>query len=383
VAGRRRRPLAALRMLLTAPVRTLGQAPMIRRVSYYLRRAGGGLDPHFFRALGLAVLGFVAIAAFGVTVLEPEKRSLAGLGGSLYWAVTTVIGSGDSSYVTSPGGFVLGWVLAFFGVAIVAALTAATVGLVIDFLLKEGQGMNAAGYRDHVVVCGWNTTSRELVSELTSDEFHVKVVLIHEAEHNPAGDGVYFVRGDCTSADDLARAGIAEAAAAIVCPSAATNEADMRSILTVLAIESIAPQVRTVAEVNNPAHVEHFRRAGVDEVLVTPRLASRLLARSALYPGLTGLVADIVSGGDGSELYAVLLPDDYAGLGVDECSARLRAEHHATLLSVTRGTTAHTNPPADLRLEAGDTLVVVAEELGDLVPAESAAPVVALTSATA
>ena len=59
----------------------------------------------------------------------------------------------------------------------------------------------------------------------------------------------------------------------------------MHSILTIMAIESMAPQVRTVAEVNNPRHVEHFRRARADEILVTSRLASRLLARSALYPG--------------------------------------------------------------------------------------------------
>ncbi len=70
----------------------------------------------------------------------------------------------------------------------------------------------------------------------------------------------------------------------------------MRSILAVMAIESIAPEVRTVVEANNPMHVDHFRRADADEILVTSRLASRLLARSALYPGLTELVTDIVSG---------------------------------------------------------------------------------------
>ena len=91
-----------------------------------------------------------------------------------------------------------------------------------------------------------------------------------------------------------------------------------------MAIESVAPGVRTVAEVNNPRHEPHFRRADVDELLVTSKLASHLLARSALYPGLTGLVTDIVSGGEGSELYRITLPDDYIGLSIDEVAARLR-----------------------------------------------------------
>jgi voltage-gated potassium channel len=146
----------------------------------------------------------------------------------------------------------------------------------------------------------------------------------------------------------------------------------MRSILVVLAIESIAPDVRTVAEVNNPAHVNHFKRADVDELLVTSRLTAHLLARSSLYPGLTNLVSDIVSGGDGSELYRVALPADYAGLTIDDLSVRLRSDHRATLLAVNRNGSTHVNPPAGFRLERYDNVVVVAESLGTLAPLEDA-----------
>ena len=139
-----------------------------------------------------------------------------------------------------------------------------------------------------------------------------------------------------------------------------------------MAIESIAPQVRTVVEVNNPKHVEHFRRAHADEILVTSRLASRLLARSALYPGLAELVTDIVSGGEGCELYRVELPDEYVGLDLDDLSARLRREHSATLLAVSRDGQTLVNPPSDFRLPRGDTAVVVAESLGELHPLEPA-----------
>lgn len=352
------------------PLRVLFAAPLFRRVGFHAKRIGAQMDRHFFTSLLTAVIGFVVIAAVAVTVLEEDKLNIAGFGNSFYWAITTVIGSGDASYVASPGGFVVGWLLAFFGVAMVAAMTGAIVGFVIDYLLKEGQGMGAAGYTDHIVVCGWNETARDLIEELKGDEFTTKVVVLHDAERNPAGEGVYFVRGDITSTDDLERCGIREASSAIVFPANRSNESDMRSILAVMAIESIAPQVRTVVEANNPMHVPHFRRAEADEILVTSQLASRLLARSALYPGLSELVTDIVSGGDGSELYRVALPDDYVGLSVDELSTRLRGEHRATLLAVTREGRSMTNPPADFRLQRGDDAVVVAEGLGDLRPLE-------------
>jgi voltage-gated potassium channel len=123
-----------------------------------------------------------------------------------------------------------------------------------------------------------------------------------------------------------------------------------------------------VAEVNNPRHEPHFQRAEVDELLVTSKIASHLLARSALYPGQSSIVTDIVSGGEGSELYRITLPDDYIGLSIDAVVTRLRSDHRATLLSVNRGGRAFVNPPADLVLEPGDDAVVIAESLGDLAP---------------
>ena len=353
--------------MLPSRLTALFNVPLLRRVAFHAKRISAQVDRHFFVSLLTAVLAFVVAATLLVSAFE-NKLTLGGTGNTLHWAITTVIGSGDASYVTSPGGFIIGWLLAFFGVALVATMTGAVVGFVIDFLLKEGQGMGAAGFRDHIVVCGWNTTARDLIEELRTDEYKTKVVLLHDSERSPAGDGVYFVRGDITSEEDLRRAGIAEADSAIVFPANATNEADMRSILCVMAIESVAPGVRTVVEANNPAHVDHFRRARADEVLVTSRLASRLLARSALYPGLSELVTDLVSGGEGSELYRIAIPEEMCGLTVDDFSARLRADHNATLLAVSRKGHVSTNPATDFKMQPGDDAVVVAESLGTLAP---------------
>ena len=119
-------------------------------------------------------------------------------------------------------------------------------------------------------------------------------------------------------------------------------------------------------EVNNPDHVPRFRRANVNEIMVTSKLATHLLARSAMYPGLSELVTDIVSGGEGSELYRVGLPIDYVGLSVVELASKLRTEHRATLLAISRDGTTLSNPGPDFLVAAEDDLVVVAESLGDL-----------------
>ncbi|HKY47444.1 MAG TPA: NAD-binding protein [Acidimicrobiia bacterium] len=337
-------------------------APMIRRIGWHLRRIHTNLDAKFYRSLFIGLTITLALAALAVTVFERDV-DIASFGQSFYWALTTVIGAGDSGYVSSPVGWVVSWLLNLFGVGIVAAMTGALVGFVIDFLLKEGQGMGAAGFSDHVVVCGWNSTARDLIDELKSDDYGSNIVLIDSAERNPAGDGVYFIRGDGVNDDDLRRAGITTARAAIICPKDGTDDADMHSILIGLAIESLAPEVRTVVEVNNPKHVEHFKRADVDEVLVTSKLASRLLARTALHPGLGDLVTDMVSGGVGSELYRIPVPERLTGRSVLEVASLLLQFNDATLLAVARNGSVLANPGAQFMLVPGDEMVLMAESM--------------------
>jgi len=344
-------------------------SPLVRRVAWHVRRVAGSLDRRFFLTLVEGIVGFVLVAAILITLFE-KPWTFESIFDSFNWGIATVLGQGDSGFVTSPAGRAVGWLLILFGVAMLGMITGALVAMVIDFLLKEGQGLGASGFKDHIVVCGWNSTARDLIDELRGDDYKQRVVLLADVDKNPGGNGIYFVHGDTTNSEDLDRAGISEAGAAIVFPVDSSDEADMHSILTIMAIKAVAPGVRTVSEVNNPRHEPHFRRAEVDELLVTSKVASHLLARSALYPGLTAIVTDIVSGGEGSELYRVTLPDEYHGLSIDEVAARLRNDHQATLLSVNRGGKAFVNPHADFRLEVGDDAIVVAESLGTLAPLE-------------
>ncbi len=343
----------------------------VRRAAWHLKRVTKQVEGGFFRSLFGGLLVILLLTALIIWAFETD-RGLVDLGASLYWAATMALGQGDASFASGPVGWVMGWLMGLFGVAIVATITGALVGFMIDFLLKEGQGMGASGYTNHIVVCGWNATARNLIQELRNDEYGGRVVLVCEAEKSPAGDGVYFVRGSDTSDSDLKRAGIENARSAVICPRDGSDEADMHSILVVLAIEALAPAVRTIVEVNNPLHATHFRRTSVDEFLITSKLSSRLLARSAMYPGLSELVTDIVSGGEGSELYRVGLPEECIDRPIDEASAWLRRNCSATLLAVSRSGVTHTNPSYDFVLTAGDDLVVLAEGLGRLKPSAAA-----------
>ena len=136
-----------------------------------------------------------------------------------------------------------------------------------------------------IVICGWNSTALELIENCVPTSTRSRSSCCTTPRKNPRG-GVYFVHGGAASAEDLERAGIKHASSAIICPTDTSGGADMRTLLIVLAIEDIAPGVRTVmVEVNNPRHLPHFNRTRRRDPGAS-RLASRLQARTALYPGL-------------------------------------------------------------------------------------------------
>lgn len=364
------RVLRLVRLLRVAPILAAAgglEVPLLRRLRWHLLRTWEQLDLRPARAALLTTVTVVAMSALIVTLVE-RSWSLEELARSVYWATNTVLGSGDPTYVVSPLGWLASWSLILLGLTILAVGTGSIVTFFVSVALKEGSGMGSAGYRGHVVVCGWNQSARELVAELRSDAYSVPIVLVCQAESNPAGSGIYFIRGDPKNAEDLERANIREATAALIFPTDPSDEADLRSILTVLAIESLAPGVRTVVELNNSAHVDHARRAHADEVIVASQLAAHLAARTALYPGLAELVADVVSGGEGAELYRVRLPDGYVGRSVEETVGDLLRRHRATMLAVVRGDRCLVNPAPDMRIEPNDDALVVAESLADLVP---------------
>ena len=345
-------------------------SPLIRRVAWHIRRVAGQLDRRFFLTLAEGILVFVAIAAVLITIFE-KSLTLESFFDSVNWGIATVLGQGNSGFVTSPAGRVISWLLILFGVAMLGMITGALVAMVIDFLLKEGQGLGASGYKDHIVVCGWNATARDLIEELRGDDYQQKVVVLAQADKNPAGTGVYFVRGDTTNTDDLARAGIAEASAALIFPIDASDEADMHSILTIMAIESRGARRPDRRRGQQPAPRTALpagrcrRAAGHLEARLAPAGALRAVS-GAVRAGHRHRVR-------GRGLGA--LPDRPAGrVHRAPRSTRSRPGFGWTTAPRCCRSTAAGGPSstrrATFRLEPGDDAIVVAESLGSLAPLE-------------
>ena len=123
-----------------------------------------------------------------------------------------------------------------------------------------------------------------LVNELSEEE-------VESLKYKFRDHDFRFLRGDFTREDVLARANITQAQSAILLADTSgqhsLEKADERTILGTLAIKSMAPEVKTCAELLNPENKQHLRRANVDEIIVRGEHIGNLLAGADDFSGIT------------------------------------------------------------------------------------------------
>jgi Trk K+ transport system NAD-binding subunit len=95
------------------------------------------------------------------------------------------------------------------------------------------------------------------------------------------------------------------------------EHADGKSILTCIAIRNIskgAHSPNVAVECRNPNIRHHLLKAGADEIISSDELGLRLLARTAIYHGMTRVYQELLTvGRDANEMYLLTVPEELVG----------------------------------------------------------------------
>jgi voltage-gated potassium channel len=109
---------------------------------------------------------------------------------------------------------------------------------------------------------------------------------------------------------------------------------DERTTLAALAIKSIAPNVKTIAELLDGENKQHLKRANVDEIVVRGEHVGSLLASAISSPGIPKIFSSMLSIGDTNKLWRVEIPRSFVGNTFKELSAFYREKRHAILIGL-------------------------------------------------
>ncbi len=278
------------------------------------------------------------------------EANIHSLWDSFWWAIVTVgtVGYGDK-YPVSVAGRLVGLVLIFSGVGLMSLLTATIASVFVERKIKEDKGLDTVKVKDHIIICGWNQHTEEVLQGLTNSGAleNISVVLINELSIDEMGTiktkynkyELKFLRGDYVHEDVLLRANIKKARFALIMAdlsgSHSRDRIDERTALAALTIKSIAPQIKIIAELLDEANKPHLRRTNVDEIIVRGEHLGSLLASAIISPGLPRVLSSIISLGEKDKLWRTDIPKSYAGKTFKELSSYFR-ERHAIVIGVMR-----------------------------------------------
>lgn len=357
-----------------------------------------------FQLLVVAVfIGLISL--IGGLLVMPQGREFEDPGAAIWWAFLRLT---DPGYLGDDVGTWQRFVSTLLTISGYVVFMGTLVAILTRWLIAKmadlERGLTPVTLKHHVVVLGWTSQTLPLVSELLVSSGRMRrflerhdtqrlnlVVLSEEASakqvhelRNEPGIGrrarqIILRSGSAIQPDALHRVACLDAAAVIV-PSAAHEAGSLvtSDVETVKALLSIAAQARqlqaplpfVVAEIQDVRKLPVIERAypGAVEVVAGDATISRLMVQNILHPGLSEVFNELLTAGDGNELY-VRGGESVAGLSLGElASARPEAVVLGLLRHQETGWEVCLLASSDTRIEARDRVVMMAREYAETEP---------------
>lgn len=215
---------------------------------------------------------------------------------------------------------------------------------------------------DHVIVCGIGTTGRHIAAELGA--VGVPFVVIDrdgarlEELSEELQDTLLYVHGDATDDHVLELAGIDRARGVI----SALND-DKANLFVTISARALNPKIRIVAKSIEASTEGKLRRAGADAVVAPNYIGGVRLFSEMVSPKTVAFLDRIVRFGSGISvgIESIDIPPSSPLVGKRLAETRIR-EAGALVVAVHRPDGDYVyNPGSEHLLEAGDSLIVLAD----------------------
>lgn len=298
-----------------------------------------------FKATVLIVIGTV-VSAWIIFLLEhPVNREFTSFWDGVWWVLVTIstVGYGDLVPQT-PGGRIVAVFMMLFGIALLSVITATVASVFVTQKLKEGKGLQAIKLKDHLLFCGWNGRSEEILTILARQPKDFSgVVLINQLPEETvvellarfASLHLKFVRGDFTKENVLNRAGVAKAKTALVVPDESASvlqKSDERTILATLSLKTLNPKIRVIAHVIERDNVAHLNKAKADEIILSDAFTSQLMAHHVVAPGIPQFLEQLLGQTGDTRLNRYPIPAKLIGQTYAQLQAFVREQNPQNVL---------------------------------------------------
>ena len=292
----------------------------------------------------IKVLGFLCvvwiIGAVGILYLEADEQTeFSDIKNTLWWTIVTMttVGYGDMA-PTGDYSRILAVFIMLTGISLTALITGTISSIFVTRKIREGRGLETLIIKDHIVICGWNPNIEKLLDSLTtlSDPKDTRIAMVNElSEDQNSGImakfsdiKVKYVRGDYSRETILKKANIQNAKAALVISDDSTASEDRKTILSVLTIKNIAPDLKVIAHVTSRENITHLKRAKADEIITSDNFDSFMAATHIVEPGVPQTLNSMINSHSSHRLRSKKIPLQYIGKTFEDLFDYYRDKHN-------------------------------------------------------
>jgi voltage-gated potassium channel len=312
---------------------------------------------HEFLRLLIIIFLIWVLGALGLWIFEHDRNPEEfGNVPKCFWNIAVYLFSGlDSGQPATTAGKITVTLILVLSLGIVGIFTGTVASIFVERRMGGRRFMPPKRLKDHVVICNWNEKGIKIIEELRAKALKVKrsIVIISQdvsEEKIPELDAleefgrVYLVKGDPTNEINLSRAKVLQCFSCIILsPTRANGYADAQTILIAMTIKHLcgvqgSGKVHIVAEAMDPKNFDHLRRAGCDEIVSASDFALRIIAQSALTPGLSKVYGNLVTvSEETNEIYQLPVPASYYGRPFEELGAAILRQRNGKNPSILIG----------------------------------------------
>ena len=215
------------------------------------------------------------------------------------WYSIQVIGFGDNTPITIAGKVFAGLLL---------LINMAVFGFFVSIILNKIQNIMDAvtsgkigkiKLENHIVLCGYTKSSQNVIEDLLKDKSNINnIVLISQKKIEDDLNGVIYVNADFTELKSLTDVNIDKAKFAIVFAESkehdSSRDIDLRTVITIYHIETINPEVHTIAEINDEENAEIIKdKIQGDEILYKEKIDSRIILNCIKHKNISPMIYEL------------------------------------------------------------------------------------------
>jgi voltage-gated potassium channel len=305
-------------------------------------------------AIAVGLICVIALLAYAGRdgYVDPDDGSVS-LGDAFYYSTVsiTTTGYGDVRPVSDGARLVTTLVVTPLRVLFLILL----VGTTLEILAERSRvAYRLARWRrtlrDHIIVCGYGSKGRSAVRTLVGkgvDRSRIVIIDSNAIASDQAGaDGLATVAGNASTQEVLEQAGVRDARSVIV-----AVDRDDAAVLITLTARELAPDAVIAASVREEENSHLLHQSGASSVITSSGAAGRLLGLSTDAPALVELIEDLLTVGEGLDLFE-------HRVGAAEAGPLRALEIKGPALAVYRnGEMLRADDPRAAELEVGDTVV--------------------------